>query len=312
MDLVLERVARLLTVDASGMSPVDLVKADLVDPVRLFVKNELHSAAKVAQGRFRLIGSVSIIDQLVERFYAQDQNDAEIEVWNDIPSSAGMGHDDENLALMIDKLSNLRDPVSSDISGFDWSVTQWLLDLDAERRALLGGVRVGKLARARAFTLGRSVFVLSDGRAFTLRTPGVMKSGSYLTASTNSFIRWALALLVGSSRAVTMGDDCVEDTESDLLDLVAEYASWGFRVTDARRCSLDTGIEMCSVMVYSEVERCEFLGWVKQVANMLRRKPANRADVEQQLRALDFTMRHNRIEDRVKALNALLHAGWGA
>ena len=62
-----QRLKALCTCVCDEMPAEELVKAGLCDPIRVFVKNEPHSSKKLEEGRVRLIMSVSIVDQLVER-----------------------------------------------------------------------------------------------------------------------------------------------------------------------------------------------------------------------------------------------------
>jgi mRNA-degrading endonuclease RelE of RelBE toxin-antitoxin system len=100
VDLVYYRIVLLMLTPAwriRRLSAVERVEWGLVDPVRVFVKNELHSTKKVRQGRYRLIMSISVVDQLVDRVFSTEQNSEEIRHWKHIPSKPGMGLDDEGL-----------------------------------------------------------------------------------------------------------------------------------------------------------------------------------------------------------------------
>lgn len=70
IDVTIDRLIKLLTWDINSilmMTPQQLMDYNLVDPVRLFVKNEPHASSKFKTGKMRLISSVSIVDQLIER-----------------------------------------------------------------------------------------------------------------------------------------------------------------------------------------------------------------------------------------------------
>lgn len=236
----------------------DLVMYGLADPVRTFVKNEPHSAAKLAEGRTRLIFSISMVDEIIERLLCSDQNMAEIAQWDTIPSKPGMGlGTDEQAATLFADVERQCAPgeqfLSTDVSGWDWSVQGWMFAVDLGRRkflwerglprALRGQTRWYSALSGRYRCLMNSVVVLSSGEAFAQATPGIMKSGSYLTSSTNSFTRVALADLAGARWAVAMGDDCLEALTEDTE---TRYAEYGFRLTDAAVCTLETGFEFCS------------------------------------------------------------------
>jgi hypothetical protein len=62
-------------VDALKADPSLIIKNGLRDPVRPFVKGEMHPSRKLNTPR--LIMAISIVDQLVERFIFQDFQDNE-------------------------------------------------------------------------------------------------------------------------------------------------------------------------------------------------------------------------------------------
>lgn len=284
----------------------ELVEFGFCDPVRVFVKNELHSESKVLEGRFRLIMSVSIVDQIVERVLNGRQNNLEIESWQTIFSKPGMGLDDDGLKSLEDQIARMANPLSSDISGFDWSVSQEWLDLDARCRAILTGDRL-EMHLKRSCCLGYSLFVLSDGTLLAQEGwRGVQKSGSYNTSSTNSRIRAMLALLVGSWRGyqadvIAMGDDAVEDSPDD--DLATSYLQLGFRLKEQSR-----DIEFCAYG-YDLHGGYRPVRWHKMLASMLWTKPRDELHKQELLVALAHELRHSPHRDR--AMQAVAAVGWG-
>jgi hypothetical protein len=184
-----------------------------VDPVRLFVKNEPHSARKLEQRAYRLISSVSVVDQIVSRLLFGRLNELEIANFQSIPSQPGMGLEDEDFHRMGSWLSQGSQLVSTDISGFDWNVTLWQLLDEAQVRCLLYGLspvdKAWSLIHSRAWALAHSVLVLSDGVLLAQQRPGLQKSGDYTTSSTNSRIMAMLLLYSGATSMWTMGDDAV-------------------------------------------------------------------------------------------------------
>jgi hypothetical protein len=219
-----------------GLSPVELVQGNFADVLRLFVKNEPHNALKTKQGRYRLIASVSVVMQLTERFFATTQNKVEISLCDVIPSKPGIGFSDSQLAPIRAALEGLEvgghTTVCTDLSGFDWSLDGWWFDQEAEFRVRLckAGPLTERLIRNHMRILSNSVFALSDGRLYAQTHPGIMKSGSYLTSSSNSRIRVLMAYLRGAE-SIAMGDDCVEQSLGHSPDQIkAYYASLGLRV----------------------------------------------------------------------------------
>lgn len=217
------------------LDAVELVQRGFCDPIRLFVKQEPHSIEKVRLRRFRLISSVSLIDQLVERVLFGEQNRTEIDSWWKIPSKPGMGiSQDEQLSKLWSIVQKQFPVVSTDMSGWDWSVQGWEYDALGEIQLRLTSTTVGPYAFAvtnRVRCLSLAVFSLSSGLLIEQIVPGVMKSGSYITSSGNSKIRSLAARLVGSKWNIAMGDDCVE---LPVDDHIARYAVLGHVVKDYR------------------------------------------------------------------------------
>lgn len=311
-------VSRLLALageDLTQMQASRIVAGDFADPVRLFVKNELHSKQKIEQGRMRLISSVSLVDQLVERLLCGGQNSAEIANWTDIPSKPGLGLDDRGLEALRSSATAMQEPLATDMSGFDWSVPQWLLDMDVEARVRLSGATRGGLferaLRSRVAALGCSLFVLSDGSLFAQTRRGVQKSGSYNTSATNSRMRVMLAYMaaavatggVTQGAVMAAGDDCIEDIAGvDSAALLSVYARWGFRVETS------AVLDFCSFVFgplgFSRPRRA------KIAASLFAKKPADAMAREGLLCALRYDLRHEtafmeRVEQVVRQV------GWG-
>lgn len=293
--------------DVREATAVDLVDMGLCDPIRVFVKNELHGKLKVSQGRMRLIMSVSVVDQLVERVLNGAQNNLEIENWTTIPSKPGMGLGDDGLRELEASFRAMKSPLSSDISGFDWSVSQWWLETDALSRALLTK-RGADMHLKRAVCLGKSTLVFSDGVMwFQSSFFGVQKSGSYNTSSTNSRIRAMLAALVAKRsgqptwNVAAMGDDAVEDSAFD--DLSPAYQQLGFRLKEASR-----EIEFCAYK-FDLAGNYEPVRWHKMLANLLWTTPRNDLAAWELLVALRHELRHSPHLARAEEIIAAV--GWG-
>jgi len=311
---------------ALGEDPLDpesipaawrLVDVGLTGPIRLFVKNEPHSAAKAAEQRWRLISSVEVVDQVVERFLHWEQNELEIMSWRTLPVKAGMGLDDKSLGDLIANVREFKYPKCTDASGWDWCVQyseyrQFVLHRLklAERaqraRNLLPGLFVrGFMARvmaARALCLMTAAFVLSDGHVFVQTDPGIQKSGSFCTASSNSYMRWSLARMVGAAHAICMGDDAIEEGSGDWDP--TRYTKMGYRI----ELSEHEGIDFCSHHIGETVEQCWPLNDSKLVARCLMKKPADKLKAEELKASLGYDLRHH--AERQYWLS-LVAAGWG-
>ncbi|UIX27220.1 RNA-dependent RNA polymerase [Cotton bunchy top virus 1] len=241
--LVFDRLQKMSEASFEDQTPEELVASGLCDPIRLFVKGEPHKQAKLDEGRYRLIMSVSLVDQLVARVLFQNQNKREIALWRAIPSKPGFGlstdgQTREFLTLLADQMSTtLEDVVArwreflvpTDCSGFDWSVADWMLADEMEVRNRLTVHNNALTRRLRACWLkciSNSVLCLSNGTLLAQRVAGVQKSGSYNTSSSNSRIRVMSAYHCGASWAMAMGDDALESVDTDLT----VYKNLGFKV----------------------------------------------------------------------------------
>ncbi|QVY47431.1 P1-P2 fusion [Barleria polerovirus 1] len=252
--LTYNRLQKMLQVEEfAEMTPEQLVREGLCDPIRVFVKGEPHKQAKLDEGRYRLIMSVSLVDQLVARVLFQSQNKMEIALWRCLPSKPGFGLSTdgqvreftESLAAQVGiDVENLMSDwpkylVPTDCSGFDWSVAEWMLQDEMEVRNRLTPDLNDATVKLRACWLrciSNSVLSLSDGTLLAQRIPGVQKSGSYNTSSSNSRIRVMAALHCGAKWCVAMGDDALEDSNSRL----GEYKQLGFKV------EVSDQLEFCS------------------------------------------------------------------
>lgn len=257
--IIREVLARLNTYtefsveEVDSMTPQELVEHGLTDPVRVFVKNELHSTRKRDQERWRLIFAVSFVDQIIERLLCNDQNKREISTWKDHPSAPGLGlSDDDQLSCLYKDMMTLFDGgegAEADVTGWDWSVQHWELLEEAEFRITLGHMSktAAHAMRLRYRCVSASVYALPDGNLATLLTKGVQLSGCFNTSSTNSRLRVFVAYLVGAEWAKAMGDDCVEDPVDDA---VSKYAALGHPLKMYERRT--DQFEFCSTIFSAE------------------------------------------------------------
>lgn len=186
------------------------------DPIRLFIKPEPHKKKKIADKRFRLISSVSIIDQLIDQMVFGFQNEQFLENNHYTPVRVGWGWMKGGWRSVP-----RAGMVACDKSGWDWTVTPWLLNAEFEvrRRLLLGGDidKWVEVAQYRYHCLFISnEFVTSGGVVFSLKDPGVMKSGCVNTIVSNSIMqtilhhRVSVELGVRSYGLWAMGDDTLQ------------------------------------------------------------------------------------------------------
>lgn len=248
--LVVERLLVLLGLDIqSKPSPRCLVEAHACDPIYVFIKDEPHKQEKLEKERYRIISCVSILDTLVERVLYTLQNKTEIDHCDYSPYKPGMGlHDDGQKALFewFKMLEAGFVPASTDVSAWDWSVADWMLEDDGHYRVQVAGGEGSawaKLVMAQHYCIAHKVFVLPSGEMFAQTEGGVLPSGCFNTSSTNSHMRHGLASHVQielgeftewtRGEGAQMGDDALERFVEGMADV---YVSLGFQVKGVARC----------------------------------------------------------------------------
>lgn len=319
IEVVWDRLRQLAAnPDLSSLSAVELVDGGYTDPVRLFVKGELHSTEKVQQQRMRLISILSTADQVIERFLCAGQNRTEIDNWETIPSKPGMGLDDESLDSLRADMKSYVNPVDTDISGWDWAVPGWLMLLEAQVRVALAGCKPGstyaRLLVNRVMCLSLSLMVFSDGTIWEQVVRGIQKSGSYNTSSSNSRMRVLLAYMAGAARACAMGDDCFEE----YCEGAAAFYSRHVPVKAYKPAKESDGrMEFCSVMfnLGEDGEPYSSTREVRQLATLLWKTPMRHADAEELIAAFCNDARHSndyRFRSREAVEAMLARWTWGA
>jgi len=248
---VYERVKLILSLEDNirRLSPRLLIMLGVMDPVRLFVKDEPHTMAKALQQRWRLISSVSVVDNLVQRLAYTIQDEAEILCWNMTPSKPGIGFDAVKVGQLFECVEGHYPVQHSDISGWDWSVKSWEFDWDSERRIRLAQQKspvFETLIKACAYCTSFSVYATSDSALHLQGMRGIQNSGAKNTASTNSSVRVMAAIIVAIRNkvqpwAIAMGDDCLETPSADC---VARYAEIGHLLREKHVSN--SGFSFCS------------------------------------------------------------------
>lgn len=289
--------------------PVDLIRLGLSDPMRVFIKSEPHGKDKIDTGRLRLIIMVPVHLVLAEMLIFGTQNNEEIAHWADIPSKPGFGLSED---LQIKKIweevtSRPEELAEADVSGYDFCLDDYMFQLDAERRVRLAGASLDSLFANACFNahfvMCRAVYCLSDGRMYKQLHAGVMKSGRYVTSSTNSFIRVMLAHAVGAAWCIAMGDDSLE---SHVDGAVEKYARYGIRIKFIRKVSrTPMKFEFCSHIFSQGV------AWPSNPGKMLYNLLAQGFSERQMLTLFQqwvFEMRHH--PDVDNWIRAIEHCGW--
>jgi hypothetical protein len=295
--IVMERLTLLASTryNLRRMTPAELVTQGFTDPIRVFVKNEIHKKSKVESGKVRLISSVSLVDQIIERLLFADQNQAEIRDHFYIPSKPGFGMLEEasveQIRQHIELMKDIGPLVSTDMSTWDFTMQEWEYAAEFKMRAILNHADSTddwtSMARHRLLCLSNSIFALSDGRLYSQRMLGVMKSGSYLTSSTNSRVRAFIAFLRGSP-SITMGDDCIEVCRNP-QSLIDHYHRLGHHVKEVNEV-FET-FEFCSHQFGKKT--IVPVNWMKTIINFLLKKDFTDASIRQ-------------LNDELKDLNRFL------
>jgi hypothetical protein len=118
----------------------DLVRLGLRDVVRVFVKNEPHTLAKILADRLRLIMNSGLADVACDRIVLEALAEVEIENWGEHPSMPGMGLDDESLVRLRELFLGRPHQRSTDVKAYDFSVTELMMLACAEVELSVRGV----------------------------------------------------------------------------------------------------------------------------------------------------------------------------
>lgn len=185
------------------------------DYIRLFIKSEPLKLKKLENFKYRLISSVSIVDQIIDSMLFLPMNSKLIENCMDVPNKAGWSpYCGGWRAIPVEKWTAI------DKSAWDWSVRIWLLEMELDLRVRLC-LNINDEWKQLAYRRYKEMFVNptyinSGGFVFRQRNPGVMKSGCVNTISTNSNMQTILHVItcVKLGRDVpalyTMGDDTLQ------------------------------------------------------------------------------------------------------
>lgn len=198
------------------------------DPIRLFVKPEPLTRRKLEADKFRLISSVSVVDQIIDSMLFDGFNSAIIKNCDRTPIKAGW-----TPYLGGWKQVPVGGVVSTDKSSWDWTVQPWILEeaFDIVKKLCtnvnedwldLVNFRIKELFM-------HPKFVTSGGLLLEQRKPGVMKSGCKVTITINSLCQMILHYRVAElkenmSFMWAMGDDVIQSPMStEYFDRISEF-----------------------------------------------------------------------------------------
>lgn len=201
------------------------------DPIRLFVKAEPHKVKKLETHRYRLISSVSVLDQIIDHMLFDEMNDAMIDNWPSLPSRPGWSQLVGGWRAMP-----LETWVATDKSGWDWSCNPWYFDMVLKVRSRLCENLTQEWVDLAAWRYrclhANPLLVTSGGLVLRQRRPGVQKSGCVNTLPDNTLmqvmlhLRVCMTLEIPAGRLLGMGDDVLQEppsNEESYLDMLAQF-----------------------------------------------------------------------------------------
>lgn len=314
LDLAFERIKFYLDDDLSRLDVLERLEMNLIDIWKTHIKEEPHPIEKIITGRHRIIFGGSLVNSLVERFFNQEYQDACASQWDTCPSKPGIGFSDESARLFYMRSRGI-DKISSDVSGWDFSVDEKLLDYGfriRKRRCRNPSPRWERAMNNVCFSVHDALVAFTGGEVVHIRG-GIQKSGSFMTASLNSDSRNVLAVAVDIRCGVpigkiniagyaAMGDDLIQP-DYGLGDdvLVGCYRDWGFRVTDVARVKANEPFEFCSHLFHEY--GAELLSSARTLFRLLGQTPSIEF-----LMQFCYECRHNR--NLVSLLTVLFASGW--
>lgn len=202
------------------------------DPLKVFVKQEPHKLEKLQEGRYRLIIGTSIIDTMVDRILFGELVRAATHPMALMRTPCALGWAPNKGGWRYISM-HYRDGFSIDRKAWDWSVTEWQVNMWEKLMVDLcvdppvWWVQMVKSRFTCLFYIAR--FSFPDGLLVQQQGPGIMKSGCYLTILWNSVAQTILHVAVQlrlnknpyENLPLSMGDDTLQRP----FDYMEEYAS---------------------------------------------------------------------------------------
>jgi hypothetical protein len=214
--------------------------------------------------------SVSLTDKVIEMLLSRFICKLEIENWREIPSKPGIGFSESDNKQVYDDVMNCGKAMAfSDMRGWDWNTKPWMMDDEARSCIYLcddSSEVWSHLLKAKAILEYGSIYQFSDGTLVAPNYEGIVNSGKSRTSRGNSWMRNRVADLIGSEKALTAGDDCVEH---EVKDAIAKYREYGIVCKSYER-AVDS-FEFCSHM-YTNTGAYA-VNWEKMVMNLLHQDP---------------------------------------
>lgn len=233
---------------------MDKIENRKSDYIRVFVKPEPHTWKKIVQHRYRLIMSVSVLDQIIDAMLCKEFNEGLMMKYYDYPPKAGW-----TPLLGGWRYVPQKNVTATDKSCWDWTVMQWLIELILELRIDLttnANEQWKELLAWRYRALYREAeFIFSNGLVMRQNFVGMMKSGCFNTIIDNSLMQMLLDSRIIAELDLpllllwVMGDDVLQETQPkeyfDRLSQLcllkqaepfAEFAGMRFKGTKVEPC----------------------------------------------------------------------------
>lgn len=204
--------------------------------MRVFIKQEPHKAAKAVEGRWRLIMAFPLAHQVLWHMLFDYMNDLEITKAAEIPSQQGIVLYGGAWKSHLARWKQQGYDTGLDKSAWDWTYTYWLMQMDLQLRYRTGrGFKMMEWFQlaTREYELAFGVgakFITTDGYELEQLVPGLMKSGSVNTISSNSHAQAMLHALVCIEGGVDpdpypacCGDDTLQKMSQALIPLYEKY-----------------------------------------------------------------------------------------
>lgn len=203
----------------------------ICDDCKPFIKDEPTKWAKLTEGRQRVIMSFSLEDQVVDRMLFGHWIEPEVNDPLKTVQKGGWSVLPTGYQLLLAAMPDERRCLATDMSAWDFTVPSWAIDMYLEfklAQSYHSPEHVAMIRARFAYLYGEGfVFRLPNGARWRQNFAGMMKSGSLLTLSMNSFIQglfhYLACIRTGQDPGVAwaMGDDFL--AYLDALFNVAAY-----------------------------------------------------------------------------------------
>lgn len=230
------------------------------DPIKVFIKNEPHKVEKLKEERYRLISAVSLTDTIIDRILFGWLQRKALAVVGSTPCLCGWTPLQGGWRYLRAWAKGMK-VLSLDKRAFDWTVQAFMRYLWEE--FLIGlGVNAAdwwvRLVRIRMTLLfEEAVFQFPDGEQVRQDSPGIMKSGCFLTLLLNSvaqsMLHYLAQLRLGkrptANQPKVVGDDTIQRTFDDVHDYEAVFKQLGIFV---KRPAVKTWIDFVGFTISSK------------------------------------------------------------